>query len=190
MLTFTSCKNSVRCKRWIQHQRFFSVRVVSCSKSVFFGCLNRVVDGYDIIKKRGPTADGQPRKIYSRQFGRITWHLSPRRGEPDLKTGESLFISLLVSWKSLGTLSAGPSFVTLIQHVRQLLSKGWLRLWLQAIVWAVAVRSLPRCCDRSPQKGQTRTHSLLEAFIATVHPQLMGVHSIGETKDGNNNNVH
>ena len=41
-----------------------------------------------------------------------------------------------------------------------------------------------------PKKGQTRTHSLLEAFIATVHPQLMGVHSIGETKDGNNNNVH
>ena len=25
MLTFTSCRNSVRCKRWIQHQRFFSV---------------------------------------------------------------------------------------------------------------------------------------------------------------------
>ena len=35
-------------------------RVVSCSKSVFFGCLNRVVNGYDVIKKHGPTADGQP----------------------------------------------------------------------------------------------------------------------------------
>ena len=71
-----------------------------------------------------------------------------------------------------------------------LLSKGWLRLWLQDIVWVVAARSLPQCCDHSPQKGQTRTHSLLEAFIATAHPQLMGVHSIGETKDGNNNNFH
>ena len=36
------------------------------------------------------------------------------RAEPDLKTDESLFISLLVSWKSLATLSAGPNFVTLI----------------------------------------------------------------------------
>ena len=56
------------------------------------------------------------RKIYSRQFRRITWHLSLRRGKLDLKTGEFLFISLPVSWKSLGTVSTGPSFVTLIQH--------------------------------------------------------------------------
>ena len=34
--------------------------IMSCSKRVFFGCLNRVVDGYDVVKKRGPTADGQP----------------------------------------------------------------------------------------------------------------------------------
>ena len=39
---------------------FLFCHIVSCSKSVFFGCLNRVVDGYDIVKKRGPIADGQP----------------------------------------------------------------------------------------------------------------------------------
>ena len=38
MLMFTSCRNSVYCKRWIQHQRFFLCRVVSFSKSVFFRC--------------------------------------------------------------------------------------------------------------------------------------------------------
>ena len=38
MQTFTSCRNSVRCKRWIQHQRFFSVTSCLDSKSVFFGC--------------------------------------------------------------------------------------------------------------------------------------------------------
>ena len=130
------------------------------------------------------------RKIYSRQFGRITWHLSPQRGEPDLKLVSLFSFHCLFSWKSLGTLSANPSFVTLTQHVRQFSLGGWLRLWLQAIVWAVAVPTLPRCCDRSPQKGQTRRHNLLKVFIATVHPQLTGVHSIGETKDGNHKNVH
>ena len=50
--------------------------------------------------------------------------------------------------------------------------------------------SLSQRCDRNPQKGQTRTQTLLEAFLTTVHPQLMGVHSTRERKDGNNSNVH
>ena len=156
---------------------------------MFFGC----EQGRRWVRRRQEAwanSRWATRKMYSRQFGRITWHLSPRRGEPDLKTGESLFISLPVLLEESGNSFRRSQFCHVDTACSTLLSRGWLRLWLQAIVWAVAVRTLPRCCDRSPQKGQTRTHSLLEAFIATVHPQLTGVHSIGETKDGNNNNVH
>ena len=130
------------------------------------------------------------RKIDCKQIRRITWHLSPRRGEPDLKTGESLFISLPVLSEASGHSFHGSQFCHVDTACPTTLSRGWLRLWLQAIVWVGAVRTLPRCCDRSPQKGQTCTYNLLEAFIATVHPQLTGAHSIGETKNGNNNNVH
>ena len=84
---------------------------------MFFGC----EQGRRWVRRRQEARANSrwaTRKIDCKQIRRITWHLSPRRGEPDLKTGESLFISLPVSWKSLGTLSVGPSFVTLIQHVR------------------------------------------------------------------------
>ena len=86
---------------------------------MFFGC----EQGRRWVRRRQEAwanSRWATRKIDCKQIRRITWHLSPRRGEPDLKTGESLFISLPVSWKSLGTLSASPNFVTLIQHVRQL----------------------------------------------------------------------
>ena len=130
------------------------------------------------------------RKIDCKQIRRITWHLLPRRGEPDLKTGESLFISLPVLSEASGNSFRRSQFCHVDTACSTTLSTGWLRLWFHAIVWAVSVRTLPRCCDRSHQKGQTRTYSFLEAFIATVHPQLTGVHRIGETKDGNNKNVH
>ena len=136
--------------------------------------MNRVVDGYDIVKKAWANSRWATRKIDCKQIRRITWQLSPRRGEPDLKTGESLFISLPVPWKGLGTLSAGPSFVTLIQHVRHFSLGDGCSFWLQAIVWAVAVRTLPRYCDRSPQKGQTRTQSLLETLYCNCTPTTDG----------------
>ena len=58
MLTFTSCRNSVRCIRWIQHQRFFSVALCLDLK-VCSLVVNRIVDGYNVVKKRGPIVDGQ-----------------------------------------------------------------------------------------------------------------------------------
>ena len=61
MLTLTSCKNSVRGKRWIQHQRFFSVALCLLLKACALG-VNKVADGYDVIKKRGAAIDGQPRR--------------------------------------------------------------------------------------------------------------------------------
>ena len=156
---------------------------------MFFGC----EQGRRWVRRRHEAwanSRWATRKIDCKQIRRITWHLSPRRGEPDLKTGESLFISLPVLSEASGNSFRGSQFCHIDTACSTTLSKGWLRLWFHAIVWAVAVRTLPRCCDRSPQKGQTRTYSFLEAFIATVHPQLTGVHSIGETKDGNNKNVH
>ena len=95
MLTFTSCRNSVRCKRWIQHHRFLSI--VSCLvlKPYSLGVWTGSSMGMMHQEARG-NSRWATRKIYNRQFGRIMWHLLPRRGEPDLKTGESLFISLPV----------------------------------------------------------------------------------------------
>ena len=129
-------------------------------------------------------------KIYSKQFGRITWQLSPRRGEPDLKTGESLFISLPVPWKGLGTLSAGPSFVTLIQHVRHFSPGDGCAFGCKPLYGLLQFEPSHDIVIVVPKRGRHTHTVLLEAFIATVHPQLTGVHSIGATKDGNNNNFH
>ena len=105
------------------------------------------------------------------------------RGEPDLKTSESLLISLPLAIMNSYCKS---QFCHVDTAWSTILSRGWLCLWLKATVWAVAVRSLLQCCDRNPQKGQTCTQSLLEAFLTTVHPQIIGVHSTGKRKDGNN----
>ena len=119
MQTFTSCRNSVRCKRWIQHQCFFSV--VSClDLKACSLVVNRVVDGYGVVKKRGPTADGQlERSTASRsEESRGTCHRE--EANQILKLVSPFSFHCLFSRKHLGTLSVGPSFVTLIQHVRQL----------------------------------------------------------------------
>ena len=130
------------------------------------------------------------RKIYSKQFGKITWHLVATKRRARSKNWWVPFHFTACLLEESRNSFCRSQFCHVDTACSTLLSRGWLRFWLQAIVWAVAVRSLLRCCDRSPQKGQTCTHSLLEAFIAIVHPQLTGVHSIGETKDGNNSNVH
>ena len=151
----------------------------------------------------------------------------------------------LFSWKSLGTLSTGPSFVTLTQHVRQLSPGdgcafgckplyGLLQFELShdvvivvpkrgrhthTIYWKpllqLYTRDVPLAKNPSTGTAQQRLFLVLKVVLhavvviseilhlstksrcsrccrhtSTVHPQLTGVHSIGETKDGNNNNVH
>ena len=92
--------------------------IVSCSKSVSFGC----EQGRRWVRRRQeawPNSRWATRNIDRGQIQRITWCLSPQRRGPDRKTGESLFILLPISWKSLGTHTASPNFFMLIQHSGQ-----------------------------------------------------------------------
>ena len=160
--------------------------IMSFPTSMFFGC----EQGRQWVRRHQETRANSrwtTRKIDRRQIQRIIWLLLPQRGELDLKIGESLLISLAVvvtnSYRRSQFCHVDTAWSTI-------LSTGWLHLWLQATIWAVAIRSFPRCCDCNPQKGQTWIQSLQEAFLTTVHPQLIGVHSTGEKKDGKNSNVH
>ena len=140
--------------------------IVSCCKSVFFGCEQgrRWVWLHQEARANKRWANN---KNDQKQIQRTTWLLSPWRGGRNLKIGESLFISLAVPVTNSYCRSQFCHIDTVWSTI---LLRGWLRLWVQVIVWVVAVRSPPWCCDRDPQKGQRRTQSLLEAFLTTLHP--------------------
>ena len=143
---------------------------------MFFGC----EQGHQWVQyhQEAPAnSRSATRKIDYKQIRRIIWLLLPRRGKPDLKTGESLLISLLIAATNSYRRS---QFCHVDRAWPTILSMVWLRLWLQATGWVVAVLSLSQRCDCNPKKGQTRTQSLLEAFVTIVHPQLTRIHSTGE----------
>ena len=88
--------------------------------------------------------------------------LTEMRPPCNIKTDESLFISLPITVTNSYCRS---QFCHVHIAWSTILSTGWLRLCLQATAWAVAIRSLPQCCDLNPQKGQTCTQVYWKPFL-------------------------